>query len=107
MVEVRGKADSDVEAVKQALVPFAAQHPDAETSLYRYNPASIRIRVVGNVFQSMDHFDRHDFVWRFLEALDEETLEQVTLLLLLTPQEVANGKSMANIEFEDPSPSLL
>jgi hypothetical protein len=40
-------------------------------------------------------------------GLDEDAIQQISVVLLLTPQELAAGKSMMNIEFEDRSPTVF
>jgi hypothetical protein len=47
---VRGKPDAEVQALKDALDGYEAEHPGAEAALYRHNPASIRLRVIDGRF---------------------------------------------------------
>ncbi len=53
----------------------------------------------------MDKAERHDLIWKILESLPESMLSQISILLLLTPEEVKG--SFANMDFEDPIPSRL
>lgn len=103
MVNILGTTDPSVEAVRGMLDEFCLKHPDAQATTYRYGTASIRVRIVSESFATIDEVDRHDYVWPYIEALDEDVVEQITVVLLLTPKELAAGKSMMNIEFEDPS----
>jgi hypothetical protein len=98
-------SDPDVLAILEALGPYKASHPRSKIDAYRYNSASIRIRIIDPDFQKMDRAIRHDLIWELLEGLTEDTASQVTLLLLLTPSEVK--RSLANMDFEDPIPSNL
>ncbi len=107
MVEVTGKIDSSLTAVKKALEGFQRDHSNAEVKIYRYNSASIRIRIVADYFAGIDEIDRHDRVWPYLAALDDDVVEQITVVLILTPPEQAAGRSLMNIEFDDRSPSML
>lgn len=107
MVKVRGKADPAVSAVKAAVERFSKRHPDVEGVVYRYNSGAIRLRIVTRAFERMDDVARYDKVWPFLEALDEDVVSQVSILLLLTPNEYSAKQSMMNLEFDDPSPSRL
>ncbi len=102
----RGSRDKSVKMLLEALKQYEARHPGAVASLYRFNPGSIRLRIISAHFQGVSRPKRHDQFLRFLKAtVDEDVLAEVTLLLLLTPAELAS--SMMNIEFEDPMPSLL
>jgi stress-induced morphogen len=103
---VRGDADAAVQALKSALDAYEAEHPGAEAALYRYNPASIRLRVIDRRFKGMTKSRRHADVWDFLAArVDEDTLADVSQLLTLAPSELKT--SFANAEFDDPVPSNL
>jgi stress-induced morphogen len=97
--------DSDVLEVLNALEPYRTSHPRAKIDSYRQNSASIRIRIIDPDFQTMDRAIRHDLIWEFLEKSPEDIQSQITILLLLTPEET--GKSIANMDFENPIPSRL
>jgi stress-induced morphogen len=70
---------------------------------YRYNPASIRVRIVDERFRGLSRPERDDMVEPYLRQLPEETLEDLVILLLLSPDEIP--RSMMNVEFEYPSPA--
>ncbi len=53
----------------------------------------------------MDRVDREPGVWKILKTLPEDVFSNITMLLLLTPDEMEG--SMANQEFDDPIPSRL
>lgn len=72
---------------------------------YRYNTASIRIRVIDERFAGKSNPQREILVEPSLAKLPEETQADVTVLLLLAPDEVRD--SLANIEFENPTPSQV
>ncbi|MGE0607364.1 MAG: hypothetical protein AB7O62_09745 [Pirellulales bacterium] len=72
---------------------------------YRYNSASIRIRIVHAMFEDKTKSDRDRLVRAVIRTLPEETQSDITVLLLLTPEEL--DASMMNREFEHPSPSAL
>lgn len=98
-------ADGDVQKVLKAITAYKAAHPKAEVSAYRYNQASIRIRVVDPDLKSLDRLERDEFVWKYLEKLPENVLSQITMLVLLAPGE--ESKSGSNLEFNRPSPASL
>jgi stress-induced morphogen len=102
---VRGKSDQILRKILGALRIYESAHPKAVIEAYRQNPASVRVRIVDPDFAGLDRAERHDTVWRILERLDEKVLGDVTILLLLTPQELS--ESWGNLEFEHPSPSRL
>jgi len=104
---VRGNIDDDaVNALKNALDAYEAEHPGAEARLYRQNNASIRLRVIDQRFEGMAKSRRHANVWQFLAVrVPEDTLSEISLLLAVAPAEL--GMSFANFEFENPTPSQL
>lgn len=104
-IKIRGRSDRALTQVKKVLSTFTAEHPKADIVIYRYSPVSIRIRIIDSVFAGVSRADRHETVWTYLEALNEEVLRQVAILLLLAPKETK--KSFANVEFDNPVPSEL
>jgi stress-induced morphogen len=72
---------------------------------YRYNSASIRVRVVDERFSSKSRSERHRMLEPVLASLPEDTQSDITVLLLLSPNEL--GTSPMNVEFEHPTPSRL
>ncbi len=79
------------------------------TDAYRYNSASIRVRVVDPRFEGMPMDDRYDMVEPLLEQLPQQIQADIMNLLVLAPNEASPSSRhfAANIEFEDPSPSEL
>jgi stress-induced morphogen len=80
-----------------------SQFPNSRA--YQYNPASIRVRIIDDRFSRKSNPERESLVVPLLEELPEDLQADITILLLLAPDE-AEG-SMMNVEFENPSPSLL
>ncbi|MFO0966721.1 MAG: hypothetical protein U0793_14200 [Gemmataceae bacterium] len=99
------KKDKGVEAIRSALSPYLGAHPKAKLDVYRKNPVSIRVRIVDPDFAKVTKGQRHDDIWSFLEPLPEELLSELSLLLLLTPEE--STKSIANLDFDHPLPSAI
>lgn len=104
-IEIRGKEDKTLEHFRDALTPYAREHPAASIVIYRQNSVSVRIRIIDPDFAGMSKGDRHEKIWKQLERLGEEELVEVSILLLLTPEETS--KSYANLEFDDPVPSRI
>jgi stress-induced morphogen len=72
---------------------------------YRYNNASIRVRLVDKCFRGLNLVERHDLVLPILRLLPEKTQDDIMLVLLFTPDEVED--SLANFEFEHPDPLIF
>jgi len=79
--------------------------PGAKTKAYRQNPVSIRVRIIDPAFRGKDRLERETEVWKLLDTLPAEVQAEITLLLVLSPEETAT--SFANYEFENPIPSRL
>jgi stress-induced morphogen len=106
MVTPRKKTDRYVKQVRAALQEkYGLQHPNATIEVYRYNPASIRIRIIDPSFAGKSLVERENIIWPIIESLPENVLTDITLLLLLTPKE--RKKSLGSLEFDDPTPSRL
>lgn len=84
----------------------------AEVDAYRYNSASIRVRVIDPRFEGLTHEERDALVEPHLKLLPERTQADIISLFTFAPSELKQaGKSLRehllNTEFEDPSPSML
>ena len=97
--------DSLVLQVLDGLQGYKREHPRATIDAYRRNPASVRIRIIDPDFKGKDETQREDAVWGFLDRLPDEVRSDITMLVLVTPDEV--DKSLASLEFQHPTPSLL
>jgi stress-induced morphogen len=79
---------------------------------YRYNSATIRVRVVDRRFQGKSREDRDAMVEPYLDQLPQETQRDIVTLLTFAPSELDRTATtlrehLLNTEFEDPSPSML
>jgi hypothetical protein len=99
------KPDKRLKQIVAALEEYAATHPRADIEAYRHNSVSVRIRVIDPTFKGQSWSQREEDLWAILERLPEETVAEISLLLLLTPAEAK--KSFANADFDDPIPSRL
>jgi stress-induced morphogen len=97
--------DKYVKEIRDGLKEYEAAHSKAEIEVYRYNSASVRIRIIDPDFQGYNRIAREQLVWPMLSKLSDDAQAEITLLVLLTPKETAN--SFANHEFENPMPSRL
>ncbi len=91
------------------LVEKALRDRFPQTDAYRYNSASIRVRIIDPRFEGLSHEERDAKVEPLLDQLPETTQADIINLLTLAPSEVqeSSRKSLSNQEFEDPSPSTL
>jgi stress-induced morphogen len=96
---------AEVRAIRGILESHKRSHPEAQISSYRQNSGSIRIRIIDPDFRGLDKALRHDQIWELLERLPEDIQSQITVLLLLAPEETET--SFANMDFENPIPSRI
>jgi hypothetical protein len=99
------KPDPILREIANALDEYDQKHPKAKIELYRQNSVSVRIRILNPEFTGRSRAQREEEVWSILNKLPEETLAEISLLLLLTPNEAKS--SFASLEFDDPIPSKL
>ena len=83
-----------------------------QVDAYRYNPASIRVRVIDSKFEGLPSEKRDAMVEPHLEKLPERTQVDIMSLFTFAPSELQKtSKSirefLLNTEFDDPSPSML
>jgi len=79
---------------------------------YRYNSASIRVRVIDSQFEGLSREKRDGLVEQYLGTLPIETQRDIVTLFTFSPSEVNHTPAtlrefLLNTEFEDPSPSML
>ena len=76
---------------------------------YRFNSASIRVRVIDERFEGLPVAEREDLVMPVLETLPPETYGDILMLLTIAPGELidaepeALSRSLINHEFETPA----
>lgn len=79
---------------------------------YRYNSASLRVRVIDKRFESIPREERDKIVEPSIDALPSSTQADIVTLVLLAPSEFERPSEtfrefMLNTEFENPSPTML
>lgn len=84
----------------------------AKVDAYRYNPASIRVRVIDSRFEGFPPEQRDALVEPHLEHLPERTRADIMSLFTFAPSELQQTPKtfrefLQNAEFDDPSPSML
>lgn len=99
------KTDPHVRQVLATLrEQYGANHPRASIEAYRYNSASIRVRITDPDFAGKDLVDREETIWPIMETLPDDIRSEITVLLLVTPHE---RKSLMSLEFDAPARSRL
>lgn len=99
----RGEPDPVLDVLMDVLRRYQADHPDARIDLYRSNPVSIRIRVIDPDFAGQSRVDRSNQVWSYFDQVDEETQQDISSLVTITPEEMESSPSSLLFEEADPS----
>lgn len=99
------QAWDDLKGPETELIEKVLRKKFPKTDAYRYNPASIRVRVVDKKFKGKSIPEREDRVLPLIRQLPEDIQADIMVLLMLTPDETA--ESLMNLEFEKPTPSML
>ncbi len=86
---------------------FRTEFP--QTDAYRFNSASIRVRVIDDRFEGKSIDEREAMVMPLFKKLPKKTRDDVLLLLKLDPDELGKigRETLMNHEFEYPIPSHL
>ena len=83
-----------------------------QVDAYRYNSASIRVRVIDSRFEGRSTGDRDAMIEPLLEHLPDRTRADIVSLFTFAPSELEQTPKtfrefLLNTEFDDPSPSML
>jgi len=83
-----------------------------QVDAYRYNAASIRVRVIDQRFANLPPEQRDAMVEPHLEQLPERTQADIMNLFTFAPADLQQTPKtfkefIKNTEFDDPSPSML
>jgi stress-induced morphogen len=105
MATITGNSDSRLDAVKSVLDDYEHANQGAVATLYRQNSVSIRVKIIDPAFDGLDKPARHKKIWQFLEKLPEDVQGDITMLVLIAPEE--ENKSFASMMFEQREPSRL
>ena len=97
------KPDVEVQQILDVLAKYRRTHKKAQIDVRRRHEVSIRIRIIDTDFRGLNRVEREPEVLKLLKKLPDEVYADITMLLLLTPEEVPN--SFANLEFENSIPS--
>jgi hypothetical protein len=102
------KRTDETRTVEEVLRNAGFQQVDA----YRYNTASIRVRVIDPQFEPLSPEERDAMVEPHLGRLPERTQADIVNLFTFAPSELQQTPKtfrefLLNAEFDDPSPSHL
>jgi hypothetical protein len=102
------KRTDETQMVERVLREAGFETVDA----YRYNSASIRVRVIDQRFEGLPTDKRDAMVEPILEKLPERTQADIVNLFTFAPSELeqtpkTSREFFKNLEFDDPSPSML
>jgi len=94
-----GKMTRETKLVERVLRENFPDYPkDYPPIAYRYNPSSIRVRLVHKSFKGKSLSERDDMVLPVIETLPEKIQADIYILLLLSPDEAK--RSVGYEEFE-------
>jgi stress-induced morphogen len=101
------KRDAATRTVEERLRPHF-QRVDS----YRYNSASIRVRVIDPRFEGMSREERDALVEEQLDKLPPEVQRDIVTLFTFAPSELTRTPQtfrefMQNTEFDNPNPTML
>jgi len=89
--------------IHQALKAAFPDLPDEpEKVVYRYNPVSIRVRVVTSKFVGKTEAERDAMVGAAFEPLPPDETEDISFQLMLTPRESKQSARIMYREFDEP-----
>ena len=101
------KRTDETRMVEETLKPHFEQ-----VDSYRYNSASIRLRVIDSRFEGMSREKRDAMVEEQIDKLPLETQRDIVSLYVFAPSELTQTPKtfrefMLNTEFDNPSPTML
>lgn len=79
---------------------------------YRYNSASIRVRVIDSRFENKSREERDGMVEPYIDELPPQTQKDIVVLYTFAPSELIRSpqtikEHWLNFDFDEPSPSML
>jgi hypothetical protein len=83
-----GRRDAYSERIHRLLRDkYLPRHPRAEFAVYRASPANVHIRILDPDFRGVDIPERDDMAWEVLDELPDEVVSDISVVLLLPPEE--------------------
>jgi hypothetical protein len=97
------RPDPVLKQIAAVLKKYETAHPHANIEVYRQNNVSVRIRVIDPSYAKKGWAEREEELWKLLLDLPDEVVADISMILMLTPEEAK--ESFASKEFDDPIPS--
>jgi stress-induced morphogen len=89
---VIGKSDAMVDSIRMALETRFLIGPElGKVIVKRYSPVSIHVRIVSEQFRAKSLAEREENVMRILKALGKQANLEISVLVMETPDEAAEG----------------
>jgi stress-induced morphogen len=96
-----GRITRETKNIEKLLKQHFPDHPkDYPPIAYRYNPVSIRVRLVHKSFDGKSLWDRDQMVLPIIETLPEKTQADLILMLLLSPSEARRRVGYQEFEMQ-------
>ena len=102
--QVQNKHTRRIFAALRSAFHELPDEPDAV--VYQYNPVAIRVRVVSPEFRGKSSAQREEMVNRAIRSVPAKVTEDISMLFMLTPEEVGNP-TLLHREFDEPTDSYL
>jgi hypothetical protein len=99
------RPDPVMKQIGKSLKPYDDAHPTANIELDRRNNVSVRIRIIDQDFRGKSRAEREKEIWPLFDVLPEDAVADITMLLLITPEE--QEESLASFEFDHPTKSRI
>ena len=99
------RPDTVMKQIGKSLKPYNDAHPTANIELDRWSNVSVRIRIIDQDFRGKSRSDREMEIWPLFDVLSEDAVADVSMLLLITPEE--KDESLASFEFDHPTKSMI
>ena len=100
--DINGDPHDDVHlaAIRAALDRYRKDHPKAKVDAYRRGDFIVRARIIDPDLKKLDRLQRDDLAWKYLDSLSTATVNHLSLLVLIAPDETE--RSGSNYAFEHP-----
>jgi hypothetical protein len=76
--------------IGKSLKPYDDAHPAANIELDRISNVSVRVRIIDPDFRGKGRAEREEEIWPLFDALSEDAVADISMLLLLTPEKRRN-----------------
>jgi hypothetical protein len=89
------------EHLKDLIADYKAKYPKARVDYYLKDDW-VRLRFIDPSFKGIGKFARHHRLWKYLERLPDEIVQDLSMLVAITPSE--RKLSGYNLKYEDELP---